>query len=273
VDEVKYYANLANSIKTAFNKEWFDPKTHHYATGSQTANLFPLALGIIPPAQENGVVRNIVRSISDTYKGHLHTGNTGTTCMIDTLTEQGQGETLHDVVAQTTYPGWGYMVAQGATTIWENWGLVGDAESMVMWLTVDEFFYNDLAGIKGPDYLGPGFMQPGFAQLEIQPRILGDLTHANASFRTVRGMVSSSWRRTGRSLTLDVLIPVNSQARVAVPKLNWNKVRVSEGGAIIWDASQFLPGQSGITGAVEQGDYVNFNVGSGGYSFVVSRAP
>ncbi|MGB7294342.1 MAG: family 78 glycoside hydrolase catalytic domain, partial [Candidatus Aminicenantales bacterium] len=36
--EAKSYANLAAAIKTAFHKEYFDPKTGNYANGTQTAN-------------------------------------------------------------------------------------------------------------------------------------------------------------------------------------------------------------------------------------------
>ena len=67
---------------------------------------------------------------------------------------------------------------------------------MIMWATIDEFFYNDLAGIKGPDYYGPGYMTPGFRRIRIEPHLPGDLKHAAASVKTVRGMVSSRWKRT-----------------------------------------------------------------------------
>ncbi|MCY4413338.1 MAG: family 78 glycoside hydrolase catalytic domain [Caldilineaceae bacterium] len=269
-DEAAHYGSLAEQIKDALNSEWLDPVAHRYATGSQTANLFPLALGIVPAASEAGVVQDIVHNIVDTWGGHHHTGNTGVTCLIDALTQYGQGEVLHDLVATPTYPGWGYMVEQGATTIWESWSLqstVGAAESMIMWASIDEFFYNDLAGIKGPDYHGPGTMTPGFRDIHIEPHLLGDLEHAGATMRTVHGELSSHWQRTDQSISLEVTIPVNSRARVSLPTLGLSNISVSESGNAVWQDNAYVEGRDGLTSASPRAGYIDVNVGSGRYSF------
>jgi len=269
-DDARRYSRLAEKIKQAFNTKWLNEDTNQYATGSQTANLFPLALGIVPKANEQGVVENLVRDIMDKRRGHLHTGNTGTTCMIRVLTDQGRGDVMYQVATTPTYPGWGYMVEQGATTIWEAWGLGQNAESMIMWATIDEFFYSDLAGIQGPDYYGPRYMTPGFRRIHIRPRLLGDLKHASASIKTVRGMVSSSWRRKKHSVTLDVYIPVNSEAKVSVPNPGLEDVTVEEGSKVVWTKGSYVGEVAGITGGSQSADYVTFHVGSGSYSFTLS---
>lgn len=272
-DDAARYARLAGNIRNAINRAWFDPETDQYAAGSQTANLFPLVLGIVPKTNEEGVVRNIVKDIVERYDGHHHAGNTGTTCMIDTLTAHGQGELMYRVVSQKSYPGWGYMVERGATTIWESWSLmstVGDSESMIMWATIDEFFYNDLAGIQGPDYHGPGYMVPRFREICIEPHVLGDLEHASASIKTVRGMVSSSWVRDEQSIALDVTLPVNSRATVSVPKMGLLRVTITEGSETVWVDGAFVGGVQGITGGSESAGDVTFEVGSGDYSFTMT---
>jgi len=269
-DDAERYSRLAEKIKDAFNGKWLNAETSQYATGSQTANLFPLTLGLVPEANERGVMKNIIRSIVETHGGHLHTGNTGTTCLIDTLTERGCGDVMYQVASTPTYPGWGYMVEQGATTIWEAWGLGRGAETMIMWATIDEFFYNDLAGIRGPDYHGPRYMTPGFRNIHIQPCVLGDLKHARASIRTVRGIVSSSWKKTDGSLTLDVTLPVNSRATVSVPKIGLKSVTITEGGKTVWKDGSYVAGVSGISGGSQSADHVSFEVGSGSYSFKLS---
>lgn len=273
-DDAECYSRLAENIKDAFNSKWLNKDTGCYVTGGQTANLFPLVLGIVPKSNEDGVVRSIVKNIIEQHDGHLHTGNTGTTCLIDALTEYGCGEVMYKVATASTYPGWGYMIKEGATTIWEAWArdsAAGNSDSMIMWVTIDEFFYNDLAGIRGPDYYGPGYMAPGFEEIEIKPRILGDLTSAGASIKTVRGLVSSSWEKTGDSVILEVVIPVNSRARVSVPKIGLENVIVEEGGKTIWKDGRYVSGVTGITGGSESTDYLTFEVGSGSYSFKVER--
>jgi alpha-L-rhamnosidase len=174
---------------------------------------------------------------------------------------------MYKVATQTTYPGWGYMVGKGATTIWEAWGLGNGQESMIMWATIDEFFYNDLAGINGPEYYGPDDVKPGFEEIRIKPQVLGDLTYAKASIRTVRGWVRSAWLKKDNSITLKVTIPVNSDAEVSVPKIGLKNIAVTESGKTIYKNGRFIKGVSGITAATETDDYVTLETGSGSYSF------
>lgn len=267
MDDARHYAELSEKIKQAINDKWLDRDTNHYATGSQTADIFPLALGIVPEAHRDGVLKNVVHSVMNERGGHLRTGNTGTTCMIDALSDLGKGDALYRAVAATEYPGWGYMVKQGATTIWERWSLGQDAESMIMWATIDEFFYNDLAGIRGPEYYGPRNMAPGFRQIHIKPRVLGDLKHASASMRTVRGIIASKWRREDRSFVLTVTLPVNSQGKVSVPTLGLKAISITESGKAVWRNDAFVPGAPGITAGIREVGYMTFSVGSGTYVF------
>jgi alpha-L-rhamnosidase len=273
-EDADYYHRLAEDIKDAFNKQWFDTNANYYVTGSQTANIFPLILGIIPEGNKDAVLKNIISSIEEKYKGRLHTGNTGTTCMIDALTENGYGDVMYRVVNSTEYPGWGYMVKEGATTIWEGWSAesrAGSAASMIMWATIDEFFYNDLAGIKGPEYYGPRFMTPGFREIQIKPYVPGDLEYSNASIKTVRGIISSGWKKTDNSLNLDVTIPVNATASVSVPVMELKNITITEGGKVVWKDGAYVSGVEGITGGKLESGYVTFDTGSGEYQFKVQN--
>jgi len=270
-EDGKTYAALADKIREAINNEWLDKAKCQYDTGSQTANLFPLALGIVPEDCKEGMLKNVTTSIMESYDGHLHTGNIGTTSMIEVLVPQGLGDVMYAIATATSYPGWGHMVAEGATTLWEAWGKRNDlgsgAESMVMWCMIDEFFFNSLAGIQGPSYYGPGSVSPGFREICIKPHVLGDLKQASASFKTVRGMVRSSWEKKHDSLRLEVALPVNSQGAVRVPKMGLRNVAVTEGGHLIWKAGAFVKGVPGIYAGKEDGEYVTLRVGSGRYVF------
>ena len=268
-EDAVYYQQLSENIRKAFNQKWFNSNTNNYATGSQTGNIFPLALGMVPEGKKDELSKSIIHSIVDEYKGHLHTGNIGTTTLIDALTEHGYGDVMYGVATSTEYPGWGYMVKEGATTIWESWGLTNNAESMTMWTTIDGFFYNDLAGIKGPDYFQSSYMVPGFRMIHIKPYIPGDLTYARASIRTVRGMVSSSWKKKKDSFSIEIEIPVNSEARVHVPKLGFKNVVITESGETVWENGKFIRGVPGITAGTDGDDYVVFDVGSGSYNFQI----
>jgi alpha-L-rhamnosidase len=268
------YAALAADIRKAFNDRWLHPEQHVYATGSQTAQAFSLALDVVPAASREAVIDCLVKSITEQYGGHHHTGNTGTTCLIDCLRDLGHGDLLWEMVTNTTYPGWGYMVEQGATTIWESWSLeakCGNVESMIMWATVDEFFYNDLAGIRGPEYYGPRAVAPGWTEIHIEPFVPRDLNAARGSIRTGHGVVAASWRKTPDRIELVAEIPVNTTAQVSVPKLGKSNVTISESGSTVWQDGSFVPGVKGLTGATECAEFVSFDAGSGSYRFGLTR--
>ena len=111
---------------------------------------------------------------------------------------------------------------------------------------------------------------PGWRQIIIKPHVVGGLDYVSASIKTIRGMVSSSWTRRDSSLVLNVILPVDSQARVSVPKMGLESVIVKEGGRTIWKDGSYVEGVTGIVGGDKGEDYVTFDIGSGSYFFEVS---
>ena len=270
------YAELAEQVKEAFNKEWLDRETGHYGSKSQTSEILPLAVGLVPDELRPRLLENIAQRITQADKGHLRVGHAGLVGLIESLTEHGLGEILYAIINQRTYPGWGYMVEQGATTIWECWGRdfanrggrgYRRADSMTMLAGVNRFFYNDLAGIQGPSFYGQETMKPGFKEFRIKPHVLGELTWARASIRTVRGVIRSGWKKDGNSLTLEVTIPAGASAKVSVPTLGLEEVTVTEGGKTVWKDGGYRSTVAEVTGGAESADYVTFDVGSGTYRF------
>ena len=259
------YSDLAEKIKNAFNQEFLNKDTNQYATGSQTSNALPLYLSMVPEGREKAVAQNIVNDVMIGHNSHLSTGIIGTNALAQVLSRYGWANVMYEIATQTTFPSWGLQVLKGATTLWENfeysphWSL-----NMKMFGSVEKFFYKDLAGISPSG--------PGYKQIAIKPHIVGDFTSASASIETVRGMASSSWEKTGESLALEVSIPVNSQAKVSVPKMGLEDITISEDGKTIWENGSYISGVAGITASSESAQYIAFDVGSGSYSFKLSGA-
>lgn len=270
------YETLAAAIHDALNNKWLDAQANRYATGSQTANVFPLALGIVPAANQQDVLNGLVDDILQKRRSHLHMGVIGLTSAMDSLVTLGRGDVLYRVATTTDYPGWGYMVQQGATAIWECWGgghqnlpmkINSGEQSMMQLASIVEFLYGGIAGLEGPAYFGQRTISPGFREMCIRPCIVGDLTSAAAHVRTVRGLVSVEWRRTESGLELKATVPVNASARISVPKAGLRNVTIAEGGKVVWEEGSYRSGVSGITGGVEDPTFITLHVGSGNYHF------
>lgn len=265
-DEAARYDALCSRIADAFNARFFDPNTNSYGNGSQYSNIWPLYLGIVPTDKRKAVVENVVRDINENHKGHLSTGFLGTRYILDVLCDEGYADVAWGIVTKRDYPGWGYMIEKGATTIWELWKLETgpgmNSHNHPAYGAVSGWFYRKIAGIM------PDSAYPGFGRFDIKPFVPSGLNEARASVETVRGKVSSHWKRSPKGgLTLNVVVPSGSRAAVWMPTLGLADFSISEGTRVVWQAGKFVGAVNGLQDAQEAGDWVRFDVTSGVYSF------
>ena len=261
------YGALAEHIASAYNTRFYDPATGGYGSNNQACNAFSLYLGIVPEGCKAEVVNNLVHDVVDLHDGHLTTGNLCTKYLLEVLTDAGRADVAYRIVTQESYPGWGYMLANGATTLWERWELETgggmNSHNHPMLGSVGAWFYRALAGIT-VDPAGPGF-----ARFSVRPHVVGDLVQARASLQTIRGLVASEWELDGDRLTMRVVVPPGSRATVSVPKLGEAApCRIAESDSLIWNRDKQVGQNAGIHDVWDDGDVVTFDVGSGHYAFV-----
>jgi alpha-L-rhamnosidase len=266
------YSSQADQIKDAFNKAFYNPQTQFYANGSQTSQALPLFLDLFenPLRRYNydPVLAHLTNDITYGHNTHLTTGFIGVKYLLPVLSSHGRNDLAYELATQTTYPSWGYMIRRGATTLWELWqkktGPSMNSHDHIMFGSLGAWFYRALGGIRQANG------SAGYRHLEIDPGIVEDLRWASASMDTVQGRVSSSWARSPGAIELEVTIPVGSEAAVVVPKeeeMSADTLKISEGGRVIWENGNFIPGDPGVTGAEARPNGVSFEVGSGRYTF------
>ena len=204
---------LAESIRSAFNRRFLRPGTGLYDTGTQACQAFALYLGLVPPEEKSKALEVLVADIQEKHKGHLSTGIFGTRFMLHALAEQGRPEVAYDLVNQRTFPGWGHMLERGATTLWEHWAFSDNTYSHnhPMFGSVSEWFYKVIGGINlAPDAVGCD-------RWMIAPQPVRDLDWAKTTYASIRGPVTSEWRRQAGRFELALGIPVGATARVVLP--------------------------------------------------------
>jgi alpha-L-rhamnosidase len=266
--DAQAYLKLAEDIKTAFHAEYFDAKTKNYANGTQTANTLALFLDLVPEKERGSVWGNLFDNLVYRNNSHLTTGIIGTKYIMEILTRNDNSDLAYDVATQTTYPSWGYMIENGATTLWELWqlrqGTSMNSHNHPMFGSVGAWLYKALAGIN----LDPNAV--GFEKIRIAPQMVRDLFYASGSIDTLRGRVLSSWQRTEKSVSLDAAVPVGSEAEIILPKFNLKNIVVKESGKILWAQKKLEPGIPGIMNVTESAQAVILKIGSGRYSFELS---
>jgi alpha-L-rhamnosidase len=250
-EEARAFHAQAEKIKAAFNAKFLDRERVQYSNGTQTSCVLPLAFGLVPDEFRAGIFNHLVAKIENETHGHIGTGLVGGQYLCRVLTDNGRPDLVYTLAAQKDYPGWGYMMEHGATTIWELWNgntadptmnsgnhvmLIGD---YVVWL------YEDLAGIKTDP------QQPGFKHILMKPTPVGDLTSVKATHQSPYGSISSEWRRDGSKFDWRIEIPANTTATVFVPATSLESVT----------------GQNAKASRFENGRVI-FELGSGKYHFV-----
>lgn len=250
-DEAAEYERLAGEIRTAFNATFFNASTGQYATGSQCANAMPLALGITDSAARDAVLRHLV---DDVNKKGLTAGDIGYKYLLNALAEGGRSDVVFAMINQSDKPGYGLQLARGATSLTEAWDAnPRSSQNHFMLGQINEWFFGDLAGIRQDP------AAPGFKHVLIRPAIVGDLTHAKATYQSVRGPITSVWTRAGSRVTLTVTLPANTTATVHVPATD--ALAVTESGRPTAEAEGVKLVHVGKNSVV-------YAVGSGTYTFV-----
>ncbi|MFI5841798.1 family 78 glycoside hydrolase catalytic domain [Catenuloplanes sp. NPDC051500] len=208
------YGQLADQVAAAFTAR-FVAADGTVGSNSQTGYVLALAFGLVPPDREQAVADKLAAAV-DARNGHLSVGFMGVENLLPVLASHGHLDTAYRILQQPDYPGWGYMNSRGATTIWERWdGIRPDGTLQTP--DMNSFNHYGLGSVGDWLYRSVGGLAPsapGYRQILIAPQPGGTLTSASSALDTPYGRASSSWRKAGGRLTLDVVIPPNTSATV-----------------------------------------------------------
>jgi alpha-L-rhamnosidase len=235
---------------------------------NQTSNILPLYLEMAPQEKKEKVIERLLYSIVKEWNYHLNTGIIGTRYLLDVLTMNGSGEVAYKIATQKSFPSWGYMVEEGATTLWERWeNLTGsgmNSHNHIMLGSVDAWLYRCVAGLE--------CKEPGWMRMVIKPPLFEGLTEARAKVETIRGEAGVSWRKNENLFELTVRIPVGSEAEVYVPLLG-NKALIKESEKVIWPNERAEERPQEMSFLRIEPPYALFALGSGIYHFLSEKQP
>lgn len=262
-DDAAHYRDLITTAREGFNKRFRNPDGT-YASGSQAAQVLALDAHVMRGREEGNTMSRLLDDVNYYHNVHLSTGILGTKYLFQVLAARGQSDLAYEVLTQPDYPGYGYMLAHGATTLWELWqertGPEMNSHNHHMFASAGTFLYNVLTGINR----GEG---AGYADIRIQPEFVHSLDWVSASTNTLNGLVTSAWHRIGSGYVLKITIPVGSTAAVHLPMLKLED-------PVLLESGQPITAKSTIAGILEvrmsHEDYV-LRVGSGNYTFTLNE--
>ncbi|MEV8607046.1 family 78 glycoside hydrolase catalytic domain [Amycolatopsis sp. NPDC051373] len=223
-DHEKYTAlaaQLAAEFTTRFRH--VDATGVYYGSDSEASNAMALDAGLVAPADRAAVLDRLVGSVRKAGN-HITTGSVALGPLFRALEAGNRDDVIYDMVVNPTSPGYGYLIASGHTTLSES--LDGGGSQNHHFLgAVDAWFIHGLAGIQQTDG------SVGYRDLTIAPAIVGGLTHAEGSYQTPYGTVSSTWTKSAHGFRLQVTVPPGVTATVHVPVAAGRNIQASGPGA------------------------------------------
>lgn len=209
-DLAAQYRRRAARVRQATHKKYYNPIENGYVTCDQAYLAIALLVDLPPEELREGVWRRLEQEIVVNRDGHIHAGITGGAMLFKLLTEHGRNDLIYPMVNTEEYPGWGDLLRQGATTIWESWDVrenSGHSKLHSSYLYVGAWPVTCLAGIRpGPE--------AGFQHFVIEPANLEALAldWVQGSYDSPYGAIEVSLERTPEGLEARIAAPPNTTA-------------------------------------------------------------
>lgn len=281
-EDVEYFGKKAEELREAFNKAFLHEDVKEifkhagyysiyiapdnskvYLGGTQTANSLALIEDIVPPDSIYKILESLVNDIKFWDK-HFNVGILGAKYVPKVLTKYGYTQLAYEVITNESYPSYGYMIKEGATTLWERWELLRgpgmNSHNHHMFGSIDAWFFESLAGIE--------LIEPAFKLFNVNIPLIDGLNHASAWLYTIKGLLAVSWSKKWNSLKVDVIVPTGSKARIYLPRLA-DQVEVLENGLVLVRGRETLRTVEGVMSIREEKDKLVIEVTSGKYSFEI----
>lgn len=246
----KKYEKLANTLKDLLREEFWE-KPVNEEINRQTLFSTLIYHKIIPEDEMGAAEDSLLKAVSIGPSGHFSTGIFGTKYILESLSQRFPADLVFNIVNSTEFPGWGFMIDRGATTIWETWKESDNTFSNChpMFGTVTEWYFRWLSGIR------PDPSNPGFKKFMLAPKTPIGLQYVNSSYNTPFGQIVSNWKKEQNgSFRYEMKIPSGTQANIELPMIPADKIELQKGGQLLEndkfkgiDSGRFLLGE---------GDYV-----------------
>lgn len=222
------FTEQAEKVKNAYNKKYLNKEKGYYGNNTVTANILSLRYGMVPKEYEKAVFNNIIEKTMIESNGHVSTGLVGMQQLMRGLSDYGRTDVAYKIVTNKTYPSWGYMIENGATTIWELWNgntanpSMNSGNHLMLLGDLIPWFYEYLAGIKN----APGSV--AFEKILFKPYFTDELKYVDASFESIRGKITSSWKKENGKFEWEITIPANTTAIIYLPASDENTIEVNQ---------------------------------------------
>lgn len=209
-DEAEQWRQRRLALNARIHYTFYDPTTGEYATGSQLDMTFPMNVGVTPDYLRDTVRDRMLELSRTRWKNHIGAGLVGVPIVTEWAIREHQPDFMATMLRQRDYPGYLYMIDNGATATWEYWN--GERSRVHnCYNGVGLWFYQALGGIV------PDPAAPGYEHFFIDPQPAQGVDWAKVTKETPYGTATLSWKRADGGLDYAIEVPAGTTATVRVP--------------------------------------------------------
>jgi alpha-L-rhamnosidase len=210
-NDATIYAGKKEQLKKLIHERFFDSATNSYATGSQIDLIYPMLAQVTPEALVPAVTKTLYTETEQNKGGHLATGLVGVTILTEWAILNRSTDWVYGMLKKKDYPGYLYMIENGATATWEHWN--GERSRIHnCYNGIGAWFYQAMGGIR------PDEKFPGYRRVIIAPQVPAGISWAKATKETPLGTLKVDWEVKEGMLHLNLTIPPGCKALLELPE-------------------------------------------------------
>ncbi len=217
----------------------------------QTSQILALSAHLLDPPAHEHLAAFLDELVTKESGDHVGTGIHGTRYLLEVLSCAGYTDKAYTIAAQESYPGWIYMLRNGATTLWERWEHITsrgmNSHNHIMLGSIDSWFYQHAAGITP--------LKPGWERFGCYPGTVGQLQYAKAQVMTPYGQAALGWERRAIKLIVSVTVPKGTECILAIPQ-GWEALIPSASSITMVMEKHLRSGYERSSYSLQPGSYV-----------------
>ncbi|SHG00553.1 alpha-L-rhamnosidase [Mariniphaga anaerophila] len=209
-EDAEMYRAMKEQLQQKIHEVYFNEDNNTYGTGTQIDLAYPMIAGVVPSGKADEVERALLYETDVNRNGHFACGLVGLPVITEWAVKSESPDFMYSMLKKRDYPGFLYMLDNGATTTWEHWN---GARSRIhnCYNGIGSWFYQGIGGIRSAENV------PAYRKVVIQPQIPNGITWANTFQETPFGTLSVNWKNENGILEMNLKIPVGMEADVVVP--------------------------------------------------------
>lgn len=244
-----YFKKSLETLRNNIRNTYYSKGTGRIDNGTQSAQVFGLwyELSLNKEKSFDWLVKEIERN-----NKHISTGIFSTMMLFDVLENFNYDTLALTMLKQENFPGWVYMLKNGATTLWESWEKpVSASWNHPMFGSVNEWYYKSILGIS--------LLETGFKKIKIKPKLTNQIASASGYYHSIMGKIEVKYYSNQNILNIEVTTPPNTTAEVWLP--------VNNNDSAIYESGKLIETNKNIQLINSTLGYKVYSVGNGSYHF------